>query len=79
MGYGCQTRMHVVQLLAPQLDHEDHTKDVDFSPTGIQRRWDAGYAHTKAVLAREPWVGQFDLLSGVILHEGGEFKALADE
>jgi NTE family protein len=32
MSYGCQTRMHVVQLLAPQLDHEDHTKDVDFSP-----------------------------------------------
>jgi NTE family protein len=56
VSYGCQTRMHVVQLLAPQLDHEDHTKDVDFSPSGIRRRWDAGYAHTKAVLAREPWV-----------------------
>jgi NTE family protein len=79
MGYGCQTRMHVVQLLAPQLDHEDHTKDVDFSPAGIQQRWDAGYAHTRAVLAREPWVGQFDPLSGVILHEAGEFRALAAE
>jgi NTE family protein len=78
MSYGCQTRMHVVQLLAPQLDHEDHTKDVDFSPAGIKDRWDAGYAHTKAVLAREPWVGQFDPLSGVILH-GEEFKALAAE
>jgi NTE family protein len=79
MGYGCQTRMHVVQLLAPQLDREDHTKDVDFSPSGIQRRWDAGYAHTKAVLAREPWVGQFDPLSGVILHEAEELSALAAE
>ncbi|HET9318938.1 MAG TPA: patatin-like phospholipase family protein [Bryobacteraceae bacterium] len=79
MGYGCQTRMHVVQLLAPQLDYEDHTKDVDFSPAGIRRRWDAGYAHTKAVLAREPWVGQFDPLSGVILHEAEEFSALAAE
>jgi NTE family protein len=79
MSYGCQTRMHVVQLLAPQLDHEDHTKDVDFSPSGIQQRWDAGYAHTKAVLAREPWVGQFDPLSGVILHEAEEFRALAAE
>jgi hypothetical protein len=39
MSYGCQTRMHVVQLLAPQLSHEDHTKDVDFSPTGIRQRW----------------------------------------
>jgi NTE family protein len=79
MGYGCQTRMHVVQLLAPQLDRENHTKDVDFSPSWIQRRWDAGYAHTKAVLAREPWVGQFDPLSGVILHEAEELSALAAE
>jgi NTE family protein len=79
MSYGCQTRMHVVQLLAPQLDHEDHTKDVDFSPAGIKERWGAGYAQTKAVLAREPWVGQFDPLSGVILHEAGEFRALAAE
>jgi NTE family protein len=79
MSYGCQTRMHVVQLLAPQLSHEDHTKDVDFSPGGIRQRWDAGYAHTKAVLAREPWVGQFDQLSGVILHEAEEYRALAAE
>ncbi len=79
MSYGCQTRMHVVQLLAPQLAYEDHTKDVDFSSAGIRQRWDAGYAHTKAVLAREPWVGQFDPLSGVILHKAEEYRALAAE
>ncbi|WP_024520261.1 patatin-like phospholipase family protein [Bradyrhizobium sp. Tv2a-2] len=79
LGYGCQTRMHVVQLLAPQLDHEDHTKDIDFSQAGIKRRWDAGYAHTKAVLARKPWAGQFDPLSGVILHEAKDLTALAAE
>jgi NTE family protein len=79
MTYGCQTRMHVVQLLAPQLAREDHTKDVDFSATGIRQRWDAGYAHTKAVLEREPWVGQFDPLSGVILHEAMEQRAVAAE
>ncbi len=78
MSYGCQTRMHVVQLLTPQLSREDHTKDVDFSPAGIRQRWDAGYAHTTAVLAREPWVGQFDPLSGVILHEAKEFEALTE-
>ena len=68
-GYGCSTQMHVVRLLAPQLDRENHTKDVDFSPSGIRQRWDAGYAHTSAVLDRSPWVGEFDPLSGVILHE----------
>ena len=76
LSYGCQIRMHVVQLLAPQLDNEDHTKDIDFSPAGIRQRWEAGYAHTKAVLAREPWVRQFDPLSGVILHEAEESTAL---
>jgi hypothetical protein len=34
--YGCLTRMHVVRLLAPRLDNENHTKDIDFSPTGIR-------------------------------------------
>ena len=68
-SYGCSTQMHVVRLLAPQLSREDHTKDIDFSPSGIMQRWDAGYRHTKAVLARKPWVGEFDPLSGVILHE----------
>jgi NTE family protein len=78
-SYGCQTRMHVVRLLAPQRDRETHTKDIDFSPGGIARRWDAGYAHTMAVLEREPWVGEFDPLSGVILHEQVEMMPVAAE
>ena len=45
-AYGCPTRMHVVRLLAPQLDNENHTKDVDFSPGGIRMRWEAGYEKT---------------------------------
>lgn len=78
-SYGCQTRMHVVRLLAPQLDRETHTKDVDFSPDGIRQRWDAGYAHTRSVLSRAPWIGEFDPLSGVILHEQMELAPLAAE
>src|SRR5262245_43374933 len=38
--YGCRTQMHVVRLLAPRLDHESHTKDVDFSAGGIRVRWE---------------------------------------
>jgi NTE family protein len=79
LGYGCQTRMHVVRLLAPQLDRESHTKDIDFSPRGIMQRWEAGYAHTMAILQRKPWVGEFDPLSGVILHEQMELMPLAAE
>ena len=78
-SYGCSTQMHVVQLQAPQLDHETHAKDIDFSRGGIAQRWDAGYVHTKAVLARSPWVGEFDPLSGVILHEQTEILPKAAE
>lgn len=78
-GYGCTTQMHVVSLLAPQLDRETHTKDIDFSPSGILQRWDAGYAHTKAVLARSPWRGEFDPLSSVIIHEHTEVMPAAAE
>ena len=78
-GYGCPTQMHVVRLLAPQLDRENHTKDIDFSPSGIRQRWDAGYVHTRAVLDRSPWVGEFDPLSGVVLHEQTEWMAVAAE
>jgi NTE family protein len=77
-GYGCPTRMHVVRLLAPQLDLENHTKDIDFSASGIRQRWEAGYAHTRAVLDRPPWIGEFDPLSGVILHEQMELLAAAE-
>jgi NTE family protein len=68
-GYGCRTRMHFVRLLAPALDNEGHTKDIDFSPSGIRMRWEAGHAHTRQALAQAPWEQQFDLIDGVILHE----------
>ena len=46
--------MHVVRLLAPRLANEDHTKDVDFSPSGIRRRWEAGHADTRRVIEQAP-------------------------
>lgn len=76
-GYGCSTQMHVVRLLAPQLNNEDHTKDVDFSPGGIRERWEAGYAHTSEMLRKAPWRAPSDPLEGFVLHEtvGGEMMA----
>jgi NTE family protein len=69
LSYGCLTRIHVVRLLAPRLDNEDHTKDVDFSPSGIRKRWQAGYAGTCRAIEQAPWQGEFDPLEGAILHE----------
>ena len=73
-AYGCPTRMHVIRLLAPRLDCEDHSKDIDFSPSGIRARWDAGYSDTMRTLESAPWRAETDPLEGFVLHEamGGE-------
>jgi NTE family protein len=68
-SWGCPTQMHVVRLLAPRLGNEDHTKDVDFSPSGIRQRWEAGHASAQKAIQQAPWEGEFDPLEGVILHE----------
>ena len=68
-GYGCLTRMHVVRLLAPPVDGEDHTKDIDFSPAGIRARREAGYHDTLRLISEAPWQGKFDPIEGFILHE----------
>ena len=73
-SYGCTTTMHVVRLLAPALQYEDHSKDIDFSPDGIRQRREAGYRDTMETIEQAPWRGNFNPLEGFILHEacGGE-------
>jgi NTE family protein len=68
-GYGCLTQMHVVRLLAPRLDNEDHTKDIDFSRIGVRQRRQAGYEQTKRILQLEPWDTPMEKIEGVVLHE----------
>ena len=68
-AFGCPTRMNVVRLLAPRLDNESHIKDIDFSPSGIRERWQAGYIDTCRALERAAWIGAFGPLDAVVLHE----------
>ena len=67
-AWGCGTTMHVAHLVAPRLDGEDHTKDIDFSPAGIGSRRAAGYADTLRMLERAPWQDRYDPIEGVIEH-----------
>ncbi|HEX3064915.1 MAG TPA: patatin-like phospholipase family protein, partial [Dongiaceae bacterium] len=71
-AYGCGTTMHLVRLLAPRLDNEDHTKDIDFSAGGIRSRWQAGLDYARGVIAREPWKCEVDSLTGVVIHQAEE-------
>ncbi|MDO9710815.1 patatin-like phospholipase family protein [Paracraurococcus lichenis] len=68
-AYGCPTVMHVVRLLAPGLDNEDHAKDIDFSRAGIRARWEAGLVDTRRALEGRPWERLADPLEGFVLHE----------
>ncbi|ACK49828.1 Patatin [Methylocella silvestris BL2] len=68
-AYGCLTQTHVVRLLAPAQDGEDHTKDIDFSRRGIKTRWDAGRADAASILEDAPWDREVDALEGFHLHE----------
>ena len=68
-SYGCSTTMHLVRLLAPRLDNEDHTKDIDFTASGIRARWQAGHDTVTQVIAAKPWADPIDALTGVSIHE----------
>jgi len=68
-SWGCGTTMHVAHLLAPRVDGEDHTKDIDFTSAGIRARRRAGYADTVDMIRRSPWkTAEVDAMEGVIEH-----------
>ena len=68
-SWGCRTTMHIVRLLAPRLTSEDHTKDIDFTPHGIQARREAGYADARDAIAQAPWTRAVNPIEGVVLHD----------
>jgi NTE family protein len=63
--------------MAPRLENENHMKDIDFSPTGIGMRREAGYDATMRTLELAPWQGEFDPIEGIILHESMPDPAIA--
>jgi NTE family protein len=68
LDYGCATVMHLVPLHAPRLEGEDHTKDIDFTPSGIDTRRKAGYADARRALEERPWENCEDAMDGIIIH-----------
>ena len=69
LAYGCTTRMRVVRLLAPRLQDEDLSKDIDFTPAGIHARRAAGYADTQRAIARAPWTQPMPPHEGVAIYD----------
>jgi NTE family protein len=67
-AWGCGTTMHVAHLLAPRVQSEDHTKDIDFSQAGIRTRRQAGHADTVRMLEHAPWREAGDPMEGIVEH-----------
>ena len=61
--------MHVVRLDAPRFAGEDHTKDIDFTPSGIRARREAGLADARRAIAAAPWTAPVDPIEGVVIHD----------
>ncbi len=68
-AYGCGTTMHIVELVAPRLDGEDYTRDIDFTADGIAARWQAGRRDARRALERKPWQVEVDPMVGVAVHD----------
>lgn len=68
LGWGCGTVMHILNLPAPALEAEDHTKDLDFTAFGIEARWNAGRELTRSRIAAAPWDQAIDPAVGIVVH-----------
>ncbi|WP_144137686.1 patatin-like phospholipase family protein [Paraburkholderia sp. BCC1884] len=65
LAWGCGTTMQVLELDAPAFDNDDLNRDIDFSASGIKRRWLAGYEDTARLLKLAPWRGTPDPMEGI--------------
>jgi NTE family protein len=68
LSWGCSTTMTVIELDAPRLEGDDLHKDIDFSSSGIQRRWAAGYENTRRMLEKARWQAQPDPMEGIAVY-----------
>jgi NTE family protein len=75
-SWGCKTTMHIVRLLAPRLAAEDHTKDIDFTPTGIRARCEAGLIDAREVIEQAPWLNEVAAHEGVVVHDHASICAM---
>jgi NTE family protein len=68
LNWGCGTTMQVIELDAPSFEPGELHKDIDFSASGIERRWQAGYADAKQTIERAPWRAEPDPMEGIAIH-----------
>jgi NTE family protein len=68
LAWGCGTTMQVIELDAPCFGGDELHKDIDFSTSGIERRWRVGYDDTRRMLQRAPWREAPDPMEGIAVY-----------
>ncbi|HEX7909285.1 MAG TPA: patatin-like phospholipase family protein [Paraburkholderia sp.] len=79
LGWGCGTTMQVLELDAPAFDNDDLNRDIDFSSSGIERRWAVGYEDTIRLLERAPWRETLDPMEGISVFRMGSGDGAKDK
>ncbi|MBI5441658.1 MAG: patatin-like phospholipase family protein [Deltaproteobacteria bacterium] len=65
---GCETTMHIVELLYPTRDWELAFKDADFSQAALEERWKLGLRDASLLGERRPWEDPVRPGTGVVVH-----------
>jgi NTE family protein len=68
---GCETTMHIVELIYPGKNWESCFKDADFSRAAVEERWRLGHLDASRLLQRAPWQDPVPPRTGVVVHTIG--------
>jgi NTE family protein len=66
---GCDHTINVVHLIMKAMPGDHYFKDVDFSESTVQARWQAGINDCKRALRHKAWLEPLPPHAGLIIHE----------
>ena len=69
MELGCDHTINIVHLIMKALPDDHYFKDVDFSTSTVQARWEAGLRDCKRALKHKSWLQPLPPYAGLIIHE----------
>ena len=68
-AYGCGTTMQSCGSMPIRRTNDDYLREIDFTTSGIGRRWQAGYEDTMRTLERRPWAVPIHPMVGVAVND----------
>ncbi|MFZ6691870.1 patatin-like phospholipase family protein [Undibacterium sp. SXout20W] len=69
ISLGCDHTINVVNLIMKALPDDHYFKDVDFSSSTVQARWEAGAHDCQRALKHKAWLQPLPPHAGLIIHE----------